>query len=78
MQLHEQLKIYDEQAKYYDKEIREQAKNDPRCVAIQSIEGIGPITASALVATIGGVGLIIMGNITLLKWSQSFGISINH
>ena len=53
LQLHEQLKIYDEQAKYYDKEIREQAKTDPRCVAIQSIEGIGPITASAIVATIG-------------------------
>ncbi|SJZ95937.1 IS110 family RNA-guided transposase, partial [Legionella maceachernii] len=53
LQLYEQLKIYDEQAKYYDKEIREQAKTDPRCVAIQSIEGIGPITASAIVATIG-------------------------
>lgn len=53
LQLHEQLKMYNEQAKYYDKEIREQARTDPRCVAIQDIEGIGPITASAIVATIG-------------------------
>lgn len=53
LQLYEQLKIYDEQVKYYDREIREQAKNDPRCVEIQNIDGIGPITASAIVATIG-------------------------
>jgi transposase len=53
LQLHEQLKLYNEQVKHYDKEIGEHAKSDPRCLAIQDIEGIGPISASALVATIG-------------------------
>lgn len=53
LQLHEQLKLYNEQVKHYDKEIGEHAKSDPRCLAIQDIEGIGPISASALVASIG-------------------------
>lgn len=37
----------------YDKQITKQAKEDPRCQEIQKIDGIGPITASAIVATIG-------------------------
>lgn len=53
LQLYAQLNIYDEQVKYYDIQIRQHAKTDPRCVEIQNIEGIGPITASAIVATIG-------------------------
>lgn len=53
LQLYEQFKRYDDQAKYYDKQIRDHAQNDSRCIAIQDIEGIGPITASAIVATIG-------------------------
>lgn len=53
LQLHEQLKAYDEQVEYYDKKIRAHAKSDPRCIEIQNIEGIGPITASAVVATVG-------------------------
>lgn len=51
--LHEQLKVYDEQVKYYEKKIKNHATTEPRCVEIQKIEGIGPITASAVVATIG-------------------------
>lgn len=52
MQLHEQLKIYNEQINGYDKKIERHANEDPRCVAIRKIEGVGPITASAIVATI--------------------------
>ena len=52
LQLHEQLKIYSEQVKYYDKKIKKHATTDSRCIAIQQIEGVGPITASAIVATI--------------------------
>jgi transposase len=51
-QLHEQLKIYSAQVEAYDKKIKQHAAGDPRCVAIQEIEGVGPITASAIVATI--------------------------
>jgi transposase len=37
----------------HDDKISAQAKTDSRCVSIQDIEGVGPITASAIVATIG-------------------------
>jgi transposase len=52
IQLHEQLKIYNEQVNHYDKKINQHAASDPRCIAVQKIEGVGPITASAIVATI--------------------------
>ena len=52
LQLHEQLKIYSKQVEDYDKKIKKHAASDPRCIAIQEIEGVGPITASAIVATI--------------------------
>jgi transposase len=51
-QLHQQLKIYSNQVQHYDKKIRRHADTDARCIAIQDIEGVGPITASAIVATI--------------------------
>jgi transposase len=52
LQLHEQLKIDTKQVEDYDKKIKHHAATDPRCIAIQEIEGVGPITASAIVATI--------------------------
>jgi transposase len=52
LQLHEQLKMYTEQVEQYDKKIKQHAATDPRCIAVQKIEGVGPITASAIVATI--------------------------
>lgn len=52
LQLHEQLKIYSAQVAEYDKKIKRHASTDPRCIAVQEIEGVGPITASAIVATI--------------------------
>lgn len=51
-QLHEQLKIYTQQVEHYEKKIERHAESDPRCIAVQEVEGIGPITASAIVATI--------------------------
>jgi transposase len=53
LQMYEQLKTFASQVSYYDKKININAAADPRCIAIQDIEGIGPITASAIVATIG-------------------------
>lgn len=53
-ELYEQLKVYVERVAHYEKKIQDHAANDPpRCLAVQEIEGVGPITASAVVATIG-------------------------
>jgi transposase len=51
--LYEQFKVFNEQIALYEREIEQHAKSDPKCIAIQKIEGIGPITASAITATIG-------------------------
>ena len=51
--LYEQYKIYNEQVLSYDKEIAYESIQDPQCREIMKIEGIGPLTASAIIATIG-------------------------
>jgi transposase len=61
IQLHEQLKIYIQQVKDYEHKIEQHAARDPRCIAIEEIEGIGPITASALVASISDPGVFKKG-----------------
>lgn len=53
IRLHEQFKTLEEQISGYDKEIEQHANEDARCKEIQRMKGIGPITASAVVATIG-------------------------
>jgi transposase len=52
-QLYEQFKIYNDQVSLYDKQLEQIAKQDAQCQEIMKIEGIGSITASAIVATIG-------------------------
>jgi transposase len=59
--LYEQFKVYDEQVKVYDKEIQQQADSDPMCLEIQKIEGVGPLTASAMVASIGDASVFNNG-----------------
>jgi transposase len=59
--LYEQFKIYDEQVKNYDKEIENAATQNIQCKEIMKIEGIGPLTASAVVATIGDAKLFKNG-----------------
>lgn len=51
--LFEQLKGLEVEKAYYDKIIEETVTQNGQCQAILKIEGIGPITASAIVATIG-------------------------
>ena len=51
--LHEQFKALEKQISQYDKDIEINAKEDVRCNEIQKLRGIGPISASAIVATIG-------------------------
>lgn len=59
--LYEQFKVYDEQVKAYDKEIQQQADSDPMCLEVQKIEGVGPLTASAMVASIGDASVFNNG-----------------
>lgn len=50
--LNKQFKLYHAEIKYYDKEIEGQAKQDARCQEVLKIEGVGTLTASAMVASI--------------------------
>lgn len=61
LRLHDQFKTIEEQIKEYDMDITHHANEDARCKAIQHIRGIGPITASAVVATIGDPSLFKNG-----------------
>lgn len=61
IRLHEQFKTLEEQIDGYDKDIEQHANEDARCIEIQKLKGIGPITASAVVATIGDPGVFKNG-----------------
>lgn len=53
IQLYEQFKEYNERITIYDKQIEQIVEQDVVCKEIMKIEGIGPITASAITATVG-------------------------
>jgi transposase len=53
VKLYEQFKTYDVEIDSYNKQIEDTVKQDTMCQEIMKIEGIGPLTASAVVATIG-------------------------
>lgn len=61
IRLYKQFKIYVKQVAAYDKEIEQMAAKDPMCREIMKIEGVGPLTASAAVATIGDAKLFKNG-----------------
>lgn len=52
-QLYDQFKLYDTYVKKFDTQIEILAKQNILCQEVQKIDGIGPLTASAIVATIG-------------------------
>ena len=52
-ELYEQFKHFDIQVACYEKKICHSAKHNPLCREVMKIEGVGPLTASATVATIG-------------------------
>jgi transposase len=52
-ELYDVYKFLDAQIKKYDKELERVAKKEPIYQELQKVEGIGPITATAIVATIG-------------------------
>lgn len=49
----EEFKAFEHKIKQYDIQIETIAKEDVRCKRIMKIEGVGPITASVIVATVG-------------------------
>jgi transposase len=61
LRLYEQFKVYDSQVAIYDKEIESEASRNIKCKEIMKIEGIGPLTATAIVATMGDAKLFKNG-----------------
>jgi transposase len=53
MDLLQHLAMLDERVKAYEVELRTHAHNDERARRIQQLEGVGPLSASAIVATVG-------------------------
>jgi transposase len=51
LRMYEQSKKQNEEIACYEKEINRVVKAEPRCTAVMEIEGVGPLTASAVVAT---------------------------
>jgi transposase len=51
--LYQQLCQLDAQLKDYDRQIQHWANTDPTCQRLLQMEGIGPVTATALVASVG-------------------------
>lgn len=51
--LYDSLLMYDKRIAHYEKMINAHAQQDERCVRLMAIEGVGPITASAVVASVG-------------------------
>lgn len=52
-QLYEQFKLSHAQVKKYDRQLETLARQNPICRELQKLNGVGPIIASAIVATIG-------------------------
>lgn len=61
LELYEQFITYDLQEKKYQRQIERQANQDILCQEIMKIEGVGPLIASATVATIGDAKLFKNG-----------------
>lgn len=52
-ELYGQFKIFDTQVKKYDAQLENLSKQNTLCLEVQKIQGVGFLTASAIVATIG-------------------------
>ena len=59
--LYKELCSYEERINFYDKKIHMQAKATESCQKIMKIPGVGPLTATAIVASIGNANLFKNG-----------------
>ncbi|EGE4656962.1 IS110 family transposase [Salmonella bongori] len=55
-ELAEELQALDERLKRYDRRLKQLAQEEARIRRLQEVSGIGPVTASALVAAVGDAG----------------------
>lgn len=51
--LYEQFRLFDERVKDYDKQLKKLADQNSLSLEVQKVPGVGPLIASAIVATIG-------------------------
>jgi transposase len=54
-ELYEEFVALDEQVKKYDRKLRQIAQKHPVCRRLLEADGIGPVTATALVSSVGNV-----------------------
>jgi transposase len=59
--LYAQFKSYKDEITKYDKQIEQLARQNAMCQEVMKIEGVGPITASAIVATVGDAAVFKNG-----------------
>lgn len=60
-ELYTHFKLLDKKVDGFDRQIEKQAKQDPMCSAVMELPGVGPLIASAAVATIGDAKLFKNG-----------------
>jgi len=73
-ELFDMFKLLDQKVILLEKKIDEHTKQDERCKRLMKIEGIGPITASAFVATVGDVSAFKNGR----ELAAYFGLVPKH
>jgi transposase len=69
--LWQDLRALDERIEELDREIEQIARQDPVAVRLQQLRGIGPITATALLATVGDASQFSNGR----QMAASFGLT---
>jgi transposase len=65
------LKTLDERIEELDREIEQIARRDPVAIRLQQVRGIGPLTATALLATVGDASQFSNGR----EMAASFGLT---
>ena len=65
------LKALDERIEELDREIEQIARKDPAAIRLQQVRGIGPLTATALLATVGDAKQFASGR----EMAASFGLT---
>jgi transposase len=69
--LWQDLRALDERVEELDREIEQLARQDPVAVRLQQLRGIGPVTATALLATVGDASQFANGR----QMASSFGLT---
>lgn len=65
------LKTLDERIEELDREIEQSARQDPAAMRLQQVRGIGPLTATAILATVGDASQFSNGR----EMAASFGLT---